>query len=176
MDSENGVQMDLPSSTHFIHGWFRTVVAVMLHAREDTCLQACTDVFGTSESKYYWPQCFSMMSDVALRTAPPIGGHSFRFFSLKFVISFQHGTHSWQSGRFRFGEFGGHWSGREVHPEDDSFGLSSLKLLFWRGMVRGGSADGNINFHSAFNIINNCFFSTRIWGCTANYRIRNKVV
>ena len=78
--------MDLPSSTryvegslrfsrytsmHYIIGWCRVVVAVNSPMRVDA--RSCMNVFGTSDSKYYGRSRCGM-SDVAFRSAPPIGG------------------------------------------------------------------------------------------------------
>ena len=86
--------MDLPSSTryaegsvrfprhismHYIIGWCRVVVAVNSPIQVDAW--SCMNVFGTSDSKYY-KRSRCGMSDVAFRTAPPIGGLScYKFIS-----------------------------------------------------------------------------------------------
>ena len=72
--------MDLPSSTHYINGSFRIIIAFKLHIRIDAW--ACINVFGTSDSKHcIRPSlCDAGISVIAFRTAPQIGGLS----SLKF--------------------------------------------------------------------------------------------
>ena len=61
---ENGAQVDLLSSTHDIHDYFRIIVAVKSHIRVDAW--AGTNVFGTSDSKHYirrslWDECCSVL-------------------------------------------------------------------------------------------------------------------